>query len=328
MIIAFSCSNKTQEKEISFYYWKSTFKLNQFETNTLEKNNVKTIYLRYFDIDFENTDTAAKAVATLQWNDTIKNLNIVPVIFIKNRTFKHVTQAKEIENLAKHVHQKISSLNQLFQCNPNEIQFDCDWSESTKEPYFAFLNEFKKINQINLSATIRLHQIKYYTKTGIPPVNKGVLMHYNMGDINTSDNNSIYEKKNAEKYIYHLKTYPLKTDIALPIFAWGIQIRNNQVVELLNKININEFKTDTNFILLKSQRLKAKRSFFKASYYFVSGDEIKIEEISENDLLEMSESIKNNTNNNINKIIFYDLDSVNFKRYDEKIFEKVLDNIR
>ena len=85
-----------------------------------------------------------------------------------------------------------------------ELQIDCDWTESTRDKYFHLLstlrNELERNKQI-ISATIRLHQVKYAAITGIPPVHRGMLMYYNMGKINATDNNSVYDKKIAEKYI-------------------------------------------------------------------------------------------------------------------------------
>lgn len=46
--------------------------------------------------------------------------------------------------------------------NVKEIQIDCDWTASTQEAYFEFLHYLKekaKDKQIQLSATIRLHQL-------------------------------------------------------------------------------------------------------------------------------------------------------------------------
>ena len=68
---------------------------------------------------------------------------------------------------------------------PKEIQLDCDWNSSTQKKYFNLIEEMKLYptwENIVWSATIRLHQLKYPKQTGVPPVNKGVLMFYNMGN--------------------------------------------------------------------------------------------------------------------------------------------------
>jgi hypothetical protein len=50
-----------------------------------------------------------------------------------------------------------------------------------KDNYLKFIAVFKKLSKKKLSATIRLHQVKYFKKTKIPNVDSGVLMYYNMG---------------------------------------------------------------------------------------------------------------------------------------------------
>ena len=70
-----------------------------------------------------------------------------------------------------------------------------------------------------LSATIRLHQLKFIGESGIPPVDKGLLMCYNMGDLHRLRiSNSILETAELKKYIKQLSVYPLKLDVAfLPV---------------------------------------------------------------------------------------------------------------
>ena len=79
-----------------------------------------------------------------------------------------------------------------------------------------------------LSATIRLHQVKYYKQAGIPPVDRGMLMFYNMGKLNAlTAENSIYNSNDAAGYIETVDDYPLKLDLALPAFSWAVHFRNS-----------------------------------------------------------------------------------------------------
>ena len=58
-------------------------------------------------------------------------------------------------------------------------------------------------------------------------------MYYNMGVIGASDENSIYDEKIAHRYIASLHNYSLPLSIALPVFSWGVHIRNHQVTNLI-----------------------------------------------------------------------------------------------
>jgi hypothetical protein len=218
----------------------------------------------------------------------------------------------------------IDTISRTHHLSLKEVQVDCDWTESTKETYFNFLRHFVATG-VPVSATIRLHQVKYKERTGIPPVKKGVLMYYNMGAIAAETTNSIYNQEIAKKYTSYLKDYPLVLDLALPIFSWGIQTRDKRVVGLLNKTSEENFISDTNFVSLSSSIFKAKRSLFKNEYYYQEGDEIKIEYVTGEQLLEMADHLHEKLKQNPSEIIYYDLDSINLRRYDEKIFKEIAD---
>lgn len=124
---------------------------------------------------------------------------IVPVIFITNKAIRQCTAA-DIEKLARNCADRIDTLYRLhFNKLPTEYQFDCDWTEKTKENYFNFLNHIRKLRKgVPISCTIRLHQIKFKDKTGIPPVDKGTLMYYASSEPTDFENeNTILNNKDA-----------------------------------------------------------------------------------------------------------------------------------
>ena len=125
----------------------------------------------------------------------------------------------------------------------------------------------------------------------------------------------------------YIKSYPLPLDVALPLFSWGLQMRNGKVIDLLNKINFTQFENDSNFTILTSNRYQAKHACFKAGYYFQQGDEVKGEHVPAEDLLDITTQINQHTNHRIGKLIFYDLDSTNLIQYEKDIFQKVRNNL-
>ena len=304
MLLFVSCG-KHNDRSISFYYWKTRFQLNEYEKETLARNNVSTLYVRYCDVDVNGP------IAPVSFDSTANNYNIIPVVFIRNRVFEKMNP----DTLAKNIFNLITS---------REVQFDCDWTERTRDNYFHFINTYKSLSKQRVSCTIRLHQVKYPKRTGIPPVDHGVLMYYNMGNIDASAQSSIYENEIARKYNAFIRDYPLTMDVALPIFSWGLKIRNGQVIELLNKIYFSHFENDPNFRPLRKDWFTAVNSCFKAGYYFEKGDAVKIERVSEADLLEMAENVNRNSNKKLRNILFYDLDSTNLVQYEKDIFQKVL----
>jgi hypothetical protein len=325
LLTAMFVACRHRPKPLSFYYWKTQFTLNGYEKSVLNDHGVKSLYVRYFDVDCKPEEDQPSPVSPVQLDMSIRPYRVIPVIFIKNRTFERLSSAG-IPALAKNVYGLVAQINRSQQLTPSEIQFDCDWTERTRDNFFQFIREYRTLTTQTISSTIRLHQVKYKERTGIPPVDYGVLMYYNMGAIGGDNTNSIYERSIANRYNSYIKSYPLPMDVALPIFSWGYTIREGKVVELLNKIDFSQFENDTNFIRLANNRLQAKHACFKAGYYFKEKDEIKQEHVAADDLLDITNQINQHTNHRIGKLIFYDLDSTNFIQYEKDIFKKVLDN--
>jgi hypothetical protein len=322
-LLLFSCKEKSRPA-VSFYCWKTNVELAGIESQALHDNAVTRLYIRYFDVDKQPGETIARPVAPVQLGDSVKKYQVIPVVFIKKRVLDGIDTGS-IELLAKNIYAFIEKIDQSQQLNNTEVQFDCDWTEGTKEPYFFFLRYYKKISGKNISATIRLHQVKYFRRTGIPPVDRGVLMYYNMGEINPGEQNSVYDKSTAAKYDPSLQQYPLPLDVALPVFAWAQQIRDGRVAALLNKVNESHFAKDANFIFISNSRLRAVHPCFKAGYYFRENDEVKLESVSGQELLGMPEEINKYLKKSPRAVIFYDLDSINMVRYEKDIYQKIVD---
>ena len=307
---------------VSFYYWKTIFKLTEKEKEVLHDNDVRKIYIRYFDIDLHPKDTSPIPLTPIRFQEMMDNFDIVPVIYIKNKVM--LKQNLDIEDLVQKTVKLINEINSKNKIESKEIQIDCDWSLSSKDNYLKFITLFKKLSKKKISATIRLHQIKYFKKTKIPNVDSGVLMYYNMGVVASDSLNSIYDKKIASRYIKSLKTYPLHLDFALPVYSWAVHIRNQKVIGLRSKLNITELKKDENFEQISSVFFKVKNSTYKNGVFYEENDLLKTEAISSADLIEMAADLNENSAQKPNEIIFYDLDEFNLKTYEKNIFKQVV----
>jgi hypothetical protein len=94
-----------------------------------------------------------------------------------------------------------------------------------------------------LSATLRLHQVKYAKMTGVPPVDRGMLMFYNFQAPNQINvNNAILDLKVGESYTGGLASYPLPLDAALPIFTWGALFDGDRFLSLLDGLRREEIE--------------------------------------------------------------------------------------
>lgn len=316
-----SC-NENNKPVISFYYWKTIFKLSETEKEVLTENNVRKIYIRYFDIDLHPKNETPIPLSPIRFQEIMNDFDIVPVIYIKNKVM--LKPNLDIEDLAGKTVGLVHEINSKNKIICKEIQIDCDWTLSSKDNYLEFIAVFKKLSKKKLSATIRLHQVKYFKKTKIPNVDSGVLMYYNMGKIAADSLNSIYDKKIAERYLKSLKKYPLRLDFALPIYSWSVHIRNKRVIGLRSKLSVLSLKKDVNFEQISPVFFKVKHSNYKNGTFYEENDLLKTEAVSSEDLIQMANELDENLVKPPKEIIFYDLDEFNLKNYEKNIFKQVV----
>ncbi|WP_433779411.1 hypothetical protein [Flavobacterium anhuiense] len=298
------------------------FKFSKIEKEALDENDVQKLYVRYFDIGLHPESNLPIPISPVRFEQNPKGYTIVPVVFIQNRVM--LQPSLDVENLAQKTFDFIEQINSKNKIDCREIQIDCDWTLNSKDKYLKFIEVFKKLSKKKLSATIRLHQVKYFKKTKIPNVDSGVLMYYNMGSIAPDSLNSIYDQKVAERYLKSLKKYPLHLDFAFPIYSWGVHIRDNKVIGLRSKMSISTLEKDSNFEKTSPIFFRVKHSNYNNGIFYEENDLLKIEEIKAEDLKEMAEDLQDNLVEKPNEIIFYDLDEFNLKNYEKNIFKQVV----
>jgi len=320
------------EPERSFYYWKSVFHLSQPEREYLKDLYIRKLYIRFFDVDWDESSGMAIPLAKVRFAESIPpGIKIVPVVYITNKTLQK-TRDEDISSLAlKALNEvdKIASDNNFLW---DELQVDCDWTKTTRGRYFKMLEVLKaglRKRNIEISATIRLHQVKYKDITGIPPVDRGMLMYYNMGRINAGDSpNSVFNTADAAKYIDFLPDYPLPLDIALPAFSWGIHIRNGSVIGLLNNMNLSDFQDSSFFTNANTNSFTATGSFFFRGFYFMKNDVVKVEEITPEQCLLAAKQVNTVFPGSPGSVAIFHLDSLIISHYEKKDFEKAFNTYR
>lgn len=322
-VLTISCQ-KTKPKltEPAFYFWKSNFKLSEIERNTLQYNHIKKLYIKFFDISWNPQKRNFQFVAPIQFSEKLPDsCQIVPVVFITNQTFANLPESK-IEIFAATVFQSISKMTKY---KLQEIQIDCDWSISTKQKYFRFLKAFKQ-SHILLSSTIRLHQIKFFEKTGVPPVDRGMLMCYNMSDWrNSKTQNSIYSTSVLKQYIQRLEKYPKPLDIVMPIFHWTVIFRNNRFLFFVNNVSSKELINNSNFThVVDNQLFEVKNDGVFKNFSIRKGDIFRCENSDFEEIFEGSALILDKISNEKLTFALYHLDEKSLTTYSNDQLQKLL----
>ena len=326
LLLSFSCSQEpTTKNDIAFYHWKAKADYTQSYDKAITTTSASQIYMHYFDIESIREPSwrddgvfptyVLKSVA-----EEYRNFEIVPVVYITNNIFKidGINIIKLAEKITKLIHQ-ISSKH--FNKKMPLVQIDCDWTQSTKAAYFQLLKILK--SDFELDVTIRLHQIKFQDRTGVPPVNMGTLMLYNMGDLRNKNQNSILESAIVKQYINAESSFPLRLNIALPLFSQTVISNNTNKLKLINKSNRAVLENDSHFKKLNSNNFQVVSDTLYKGFYLAKGYNLKLEELNESEIVSSCKVIKE-SQLKIKEIIFYHLDDHVLSNYDFKnLIEKL-----
>lgn len=306
LLLVFSCSKK-QEHPYTFYYWKTKLALNSDEKKALGHTSVPYLYTRFFDIDKSGEKFLPVGVITKDQSFKVQQ-QIVPVVFITNRSFLYIKK-EEISFLARSINELVNKKITDYDLNSAaEIQIDCDWTVGTRDDYFAFLKELKKISGKEITSTLRLHQVKDKTTMGIPPVDKAYLMCYSTSSpLENSDKNSILDVNILKSYLAHIDQYPIrKIEVALPIYSWGIVTNYLGKHKLINALSEKDLQ-HPDFKKISDHEIEILKDGFYFGNYMNKGFRIKVESISRNDLAEVIDFLDKKINHY--SIIYYQLDS-------------------
>ncbi len=301
-----SCSKK-ENHPYTFYYWKTNLKLDREEKKTLDQASVPYLYTRFFDVDKIGGKFQPVAVITKD-KSFETNKQIVPTVFITNQTLLGIS-SEEIKFLAESIHQLVQKKSQEYHLKiNNEIQIDCDWTAGTRDDYFKFLKELKKVSGKEITCTLRLHQVKDKKKTGIPPVEKVYLMCYSTSSpLEKSDKNSILDVNILKSYLSKMEDYPIKKiEVALPIYSWGIVTNHLDKHRLINALSKKDLE-NPNFKKISDHEVEIMKDGFYFGNYLNKGFKIKVEEISKEQLEDVTNFLEKKIPHF--NIIYYQLDS-------------------
>lgn len=319
-----SGSGNNYDRKHAFYFWTGNFIFNSTDSLNLAKTETQKIYVKLFEVVFEGDKPQPSSA--IYFNDPVPSyLEMVPTVFITNETFKAIDSIR-VDSLCENVFLRLKlQLNGMkLWDKTQEVQFDCDWSESTRDKYFYFLQLMKKkMNKISLSCTIRLYQYKYYKKAGVPPIDKGLLMCYNVNDLrNPNNDNSIFNKTEVMNYVKDV-SYPINFDLALPVFSWAVRFKNGYFDGLMNQLSNKDIANDTSFVKLdKENTYKCLYDGYYKDFYVQKDDVIKIEEPNIDEVIEVKNYLAKTNSDKMKDITLF---SYSQQTIDKLTHEKLLE---
>lgn len=331
-LLLFSCKRQENDHAVTraFYHWKTIVAPTDYEKQQLEKLAVNKIYLKFFDVVWNKETAEAEPVAKLMVNDSawLANKEVIPTIFITNECFYELDSIK-VEALAKNITSltdKLAVQNGVKQFK--ELQIDCDWSKTTRDNYFLFLKTIRKLNPGKISsATIRLHQVKYRQRSGVPPADRGLLMAYNMGDLQSAaTKNSIIDVTTVDQFINNLPQYPLLLDIGLPLFSWLVIFDNDKFVGLIRNVpaGINQLTA----LQKEGNGYTVKKDTILDGRQLRQGQFLRLETSASEVVEAVGKKIAKKINTQQYTVSLYHLDSITLKKYSGHELENIFNSLR
>ncbi|CAA6817621.1 MAG: FIG00387823: hypothetical protein [uncultured Sulfurovum sp.] len=290
ILLAYIYLQNSQKTSHDFYYWKSSYEV--------EEGINPPSYIKVLDISYSDTLLVHKT----RFKSKVPQ-NIVPVIYLDNSLWTKMN--------ASTMAQKVLTLLAGMPLGMyEEIQVDCDWTKGSKSSYFEFLTLLEEASGKKLSATIRLHQVKYYRQTGVPPVAYGVLMYYNMSNFQDLETkNYILDLEVAKRYHYNFEDYPLPLNLALALYSQGTIIRFGEVVSIME--GLREQRLNEHFKKIREHLFEVTKTHYFQKRLLYEGDQIRIDEVSKDLLLQSIQGLKE-VMKQPEKIIFYRWGNLDF----------------
>lgn len=309
----------------SVYYWRTTFSLDDVERKFLSDNKIEKMYVRYFDVVVDNTTQKLRPNATIKFKDSVPaGIEVIPTIFIVNNCVEH-----NIDTIAQRLVDRVLQMCETHDINGvKELQIDCDWTAKTQDAYFKFLEQVKTIldaKGMKLSATIRLHQLAIKA----PPVDYGVLMMYNTGDLkNSKQRNPILDKRDVEPYLKYLADYSLPLCAAYPNFGWQLLYTGEKFRDILYSEDLSDttlYKNVGNgkYVVITSIDLPNYLSSNSTYTYLNAGDTVMVVKPDAETLVQVHDALSHERPGINDQVIIYHLNNSSINNYSQSDYEKI-----
>ena len=157
---------------------------------------------------------------------------------------------------------------------------------------------------------------------GVPPVDKGLLMCYNMSSIkNETTANSVFSIKDLEQYLVAPGNYPLPLDVALPVFGWYAWFSNGNYKGIVYSNETPSLFMDTTNFKTNGNNLQVIKDVEVNNQYLRQDDVLRAEYPSPDALVDASALLRKKFPST-GRISFFYYDNALINRYEPAI-EKV-----
>lgn len=329
LLLLSGCSRKPAVIKRAFYYWKSAEGYaSDRERLALTEFKAYKLYLKLFEV-VRIPQQGAIPVAKTRWSsppyvpDSLrKRCELVPTVFVHNDALSGLS-GDGIDSLADNINfltNKYLDRDRSRTWRIEELQIDCDWSDKNRDTYFQLLRKLKQKWGRKISCTLRLYPFKYRDRMGVPPVDRVMLMCYNLlNPLKNPERNTIVEYGELESYLGRKSAYPLPFDIALPVYSRMQLFQNGRFVKTLHAPDSAMLP-----VLRKTRALwyEVTTDTVFDNTYLRRGDAIKYEQASPQELANITTLLREKlAPTDTTTISLFHLDDNNLNRYPHEALE-------
>lgn len=323
-LLGVSCTGKysstVPDPQPSVYYWRTVFQLGHEEMQFLKKHKIKKIYARYFDVKLSEKGKPVP-VASMQWEQPVpQDIEMIPTVFVDWRALIDPNE------LASLIVRRVVQMSRTNDVPIRELQLDCDWTVSSRKIYYDFLKAVRRsldsCGTFRLSATIRLHQFRQPP----PPVDYGVLMCYNTGDLrDIHTRNAILDEQDVLPYLKELANYDLPLSAAYPLFGWKLLFEQHRMVAILPNADLSDTllyrrEARSQYRVIRSHTLSGALG---RAVSVRTGALIKIDEVSFETIMRVKKYLENERPGLGGQIVLYSLNTNDINKYSYDEVEKI-----
>lgn len=328
MIATTACDRQQHAADASFYYWKTAYEPDSTEKRALARIGAKQLFVRIMDIDTQGPQGEAVPVSAITFREPLPDsVAIVPVVYVVNKVLRDLSSTQQEELAGRLMDFVVAKVRQAGKTGFDELQIDCDWTVSTRKAYFGLLEALRArmADSIRLTATLRLHQVRNRRSSGIPPVDRALLMCYNMGNLRKpGEHNSIMDIQEMETYLKDfLSEYPLPTDIALPLFSWSVVFRDGQYTGISKRLD-PAMLSDTTIFARNGKSSLYRLMVALPAAGLRRGDVVRREETRWEDLSVAADFLAKHRQKEKFTLLFYHLDSQVLKSFSDEQLQEIV----
>lgn len=310
LLLSFSACGPSEEgrPRVAWYHWQQRWQPADSLWRWADPEGEAIWYVRFFDIDLPEGSAGPVPVSRLEWGRPLPD-TLAAAIFFTTRALEAVP-TDSLPALARKTWRLLEQMSRAAGVHLAEVQMDCDWTLSLRDKYFHFLSAFRQMLPADrvLSATIRLHQVKWAGRTGVPPVDRGMLMVYNTGDVrDPATRNSILETEVLQQYLTGFEAYPLPLDVVWPVFGWGVVFREGRFVRLISPLSAAALRDTARFAEAGDHHFAVRQSTYLEGHYLYAGDTIRLEAVPFDTLLLAARMLRQAMPRPPERVAFYHL---------------------